>query len=529
MSSESRVRTKNGVLVDAIRQSPVDRQVRKYRRALLLGVLAIIVLILAVFIARFSKDRPMTFADDREHYLYGSIGSEPGGSVTDAVGGVLPPYWIFVTLPEICPEKLPGGYASLGFIYEGGRELPVGISRRFRLGFDQVGLNCASCHTGTVREAAASEPMIVPGMPSHQLDLQNFFRFVLDCTLDERFTADRVLAEIERAGGSTDFLERFIYRNQLVPRTRESTLMLSRRLTPLMANPRVPEWGPGRVDTFNPYKAIQFNWNLASLPPSELIGASDFPSLWWQGPREGLQLHWDGNNTSLQERNLSASLGAGVTPVTIDHPNLARVARWIRDLPPPEYPFPVDPAKAARGAALYARQCTVCHGDGRFRQGPVKQARASLKGTRVGTVEPIAAVATDRQRLDSYTYDFAANQYTLYPDSEYRFHNFRKTGGYANQPLDGVWARAPYLHNGSVPTLRDLLESPERRPRTFYRGYDVYDQRKGGFVTNVAADKGRRFFLYDTRLPGNGNGGHLWGTQLTDEEKDALVEYMKTL
>ena len=67
------------------------------------------------------------------------------------------------------------------------------------------------------------------------------------------------------------------------------------------------------------------------------------------------------------------------------------------------------------------------------------------------------------------------------------------------------------------------------RPRTFYRGYDVYDRKKAGFVSNVSAEKGKKYFLYDTALPGNGNGGHLYGTQLSPAEKDALVEYMKKL
>jgi hypothetical protein len=123
---------------------------------------------------------------------------------------------------------------------------------------------------------------------------------------------------------------------------------------------------------------------------------------------------------------------------------------------------------------------------------------------------------------------FAANQYSLFPDSQYRFRRFRKTDGYANHPLDGIWARAPYLHNGSVPTLRDLLEPPERRPAAFYRGYDVYDQARVGFVTDVPAENGRRFFRYDTSIPGNSNAGHVYGTTLTDEDKRAIVEYLKT-
>jgi hypothetical protein len=268
------------------------------------------------------------------------------------------------------------------------------------------------------------------------------------------------------------------------------------------------------VDTFNPYKAIQFKWDLSALPHEELIGASDFPSLWNQRPRDGMELHWDGNNNSVDERNLSASLGAGVTPVTIDHKRLTRVRDWIWTLPPPKYPFPVDPVLAAKGDKLYERHCADCH---------------AFDGSRTGRVQPIAEIATDPHRLNSYTLEFAANQYTLYPDSRYRFTHFKKTGGYANQPLDGVWARAPYLHNGSVPTIRDLLEPPPNRPKTFYRGDDLYDQRKLGFASDTPESGGRQLFLLDTTIPGNGNGGHEYGTQLSDEDKAALVEYIKTL
>src|SRR5919197_4180132 len=106
---------------------------------------------------------------------------------------------------------------------------------------------------------------------------------------------------------------------------------------------------------------------------------------------------------------------------------------------------------------------------------------------------------------------FAVNQYGLYPESPYRFKHFRKTHGYANQPLDGIWARAPYLHNGSVPTLWDLLQSPESRPQQFSRGYDVYDQEKVGFVSDTP-EAHRAGSPYDTTLPGNGNAGHVYGT-----------------
>ena len=145
---------------------------------------------------------------------------------------------------------------------------------------------------------------------------------------------------------------------------------------------------------------------------------------------------------------------------------------------------------------------------------------------------PIADIATDRGRLDSYTYDVAVNQNLIFAGYEgERFSHFRKTFGYANSPLDGIWLRAPYLHNGSVPTLRDLLEPSAQRPKTFYRGYDVYDQKKAGFVSDVSEEGGRKYFLYDTGQDGNSNKGHegkRYGTELTAAEKDALVEYLKT-
>jgi mono/diheme cytochrome c family protein len=498
-------------------------QAQKIRRTFKVGLLIVLtaVLVLGVWaFAAFTADRPVTYDAIEEHFKYGSIGSEPGGSVFSPVGGVLPPYQVFKTLPVLCRDRLPGGYQSLGLIQEPGRDLPIGVARRRRGGVDHVGFNCAVCHTSTVRDAPGATPRIVLGMPAQQLDLQAVVEFVLSCSLDNATTRESVAGRFRELGGRTSLSERLLMRAGLMDRLKLQTLDLQNRIAPILA-PDLPRWGRGRVDTFNPYKSIQFNWRLEDLPRSELIGASDFPSLWNQAPREGMQLHWDGNNTSVDERNLSAALGAGVTPVTVDHASIKRVRDWIWKLPPPAYPYAVNRELAARGEAAYRQACFACHGDHRFREG-VKDA------PRLGRVEPIDAIATDRHRLDSYTAEFAANQYSLYPDSQYRFRQFRKTGGYANQPLDGIWLRGPYLHNGSVPTLRDLLEPPERRPAVFYRGYDVFDQANVGFVSNVPTAGGRSFSRFDTTLPGNGNRGHVYGTTLSEEEKRAIVEYMKT-
>jgi hypothetical protein len=487
---------------------------------LLIVAIVLVGIVVAVWaLITVRADRPVTYSEITEHFKYGSIGSEPGVSLLQPVGGVLPPYSVFTALPSICPDKLPGGFASVGLIMEPNHDLPIGVSRRRRIGIDHVGLNCAVCHTGTVRDTSGGQPRVVLGMPAHNLDLQRLVQFVLDCSLDNRTTAENVLGHARASGHMPGLFERLLLRFGLIDRLKIQTLALRNRIAPLLDN-RVPDWGRGRVDTFNPYKSIQFNWRLDQLPHSELIGASDFPSLWNQKPREGMHLHWDGDNDSVDERNLSAALGAGVTPVTVDHEALGRVREWIWTLPPPKYPYAIDEALAARGAEVYEQSCVECHAGARFREG-IKEGRF------VGLVDDIDRIATDPYRLNSYTAVFASNQYLLYPESEFRFKHFRKTRGYANQPLDGIWARAPYLHNGSVPTMRDLLEPPDRRPKVFYRGNDVYDKEALGFVSNVPAEQGRTFFRYDTSIPGNGNSGHIYGTTLPDADKRAIVEYLK--
>jgi hypothetical protein len=486
-------------------------------------IVAIVLIALGVVFFRIAgtlaSNSPVVYEDIAEHFKYGSIGSEPGGSLMRPIGGALPPYMVFKTLPAMCSEKLPGGYASTGLIFEPGHDLPIGVSRRRRFGVEQVGFNCALCHTSTVRESPGAPRRLILGMPAQQLDLQAAIRFILDCSLDSRTTAENIRGQFEATGQRLPLFERILLRIGLVDRLKVQTLELQNRMEASLG-PDLPDWGNGRVDTFNPYKAIQFNWPLSQLPKSELIGASDFPSLWNQAPREGLQLHWDGDNDSVDERNLSAALGAGVTPVTVDHASIKRIRDWIWTLPPPEYPYSVDRALAARGAEVYRQQCVNCHAGAEFRKG-------SRGPGRVGFVVPIDEIGTDPHRLNSYTEVFVANQLSLYPDSQYRFTHFRKTNGYASHPLDGIWLRGPYLHNGSVPTLRDLLEPPERRPKLFYRGYDVFDQRNVGFISTVPGEDGRQFTKFDTTLPGNSNSGHLYGTTLSDTDKAALVEYLK--
>ena len=125
-----------------------------------------------------------------------------------------------------------------------------------------------------------------------------------------------------------------------------------------------------------------------------------------------MQLHWDGNNSSVDERNLSAALGAGVTPVTVDHTASKAVRDWIWTLPPPKYPYAID-------AGLRPKARRSIHDSA-----PSAIALAASEPARSSTINDIG---TDPYRLNSYTHTFAANQVALFPESRYRFTHFRKT------------------------------------------------------------------------------------------------------
>lgn len=486
------------------------------RRFAILAAILVIPLALGVSIgSRFLPDLPVTYDDIEEHFKYGSTGGERASGF---------PFWIWQVLPQVCAKHLPGdGYASLGMIYEAGRPLPVGMSMRRNLGLDRVFLNCAACHAGTVRDTPDSPPRVYVGMPAHTLNLMGFQNFFFQCAGDAKFSADYIVPEIDRQAGKLGMLDRYVVYPVAIALMRERLLMLRERFGWAA---KQPAWGPGRVDTFNPSKAL-FNFPTDKLAPEEGIGTADFPSIWEQRKRkqrddgQPMQLHWDGNNTKSEERNKNAAFGTGTTPPTIDLLAIGRLEQWLLDVMPPQYPYPIDRALAEKGAPLYAEYCAACHG----------ASGQDFKGAYVGHVVPLEQIGTDRHRLDSFTPELAQNLGSVYAGYPWRFQGFRKTFGYANMPLDGIWLRAPYLHNGSVPSLRDLLEPAALRPRTFCRGYDVFDQRRLGFVSDVCEEGGRHFFRFDTAAPGNGNAGHegkAFGTELADDEKTALVEFLKT-
>lgn len=554
---------------------------------------------------RLNDDRPVTYETDVEHFKYGSTGGERGWKLQFGFGI---PYWMWIALPEVAPELLPDGqpgqgYSAFGLLYEEGRnpvfDLPIGTSMRRVQGIDRVYLNCAFCHTGSVREAPGAPRQLALGAPSNTVNLGAFATFLENAAKSRKFRDREVMAKIseleqrreawlDAQGDSAParyrpaplgLIDRTLMRWVGVMALRDQLLSFVGRLDFIDFSTA----GPGRVDTFNSPKALLgFDMHSDWVDPDELFGNVDFPSIWYQKARRGMKLHWDGNQCSTDERNLSAAFGTGATPATLDRQKLIRVADWLWDQArPPDFPAErIDRSRLARGEALYRHYCRDCHGNGR------PPFHAPGDGSRVGTVEPIESIGTDRGRLDSYTPELATNQNTIYagfpekgeahcrkyqqavcdptvPEDEFeqlreaflddcypaRFSHFRKTFGYANLPLDGIWLRAPYLHNGSVPDLQALLEPSTKRPTVFYTGYDVYDYDRVGFVTRPACANGEpeagcvapgspeasvpagEGWRYDTTLRGNGNYGHEgpdYGTELSPADKRALIEYLKT-
>jgi Cytochrome c len=437
------------------------------------------------------------FSDPAEMYKYGAIGLAIEARV---------PLYLWEVVPELCGDKMPDpalGWASFGLLYEPGKSLPIGFAQR-QIGYPTVEPTCSLCHTANFRTAEGGAQQIAAGGPAHALDLQGFQWFLYDCAQSPGFTPKAVVAKIAAKHPELSWFQKKIYEFAIIPSAQMGLKIQSNAYAWQKTR---PEQGRGRTDTFNPTKITVFR-----LPDDGTIGTVDLPAVWNQRAREGMWLHWDGNNDDIHERNYAAAMAVGATPRSVVPANFQKITDYLLTLPPPKFPFPVDTAKSERGWTIFEANCANCHAFG---------------SPKVGTVTDIAEIGTDSHRLNSFTEQLVGNFHTVH-EGLFQFDSYRKTQGYSNLPIDGTWARSPYLHNGSVPTLWDLLQKPPDRPTKFWKGYEVYDPVKMGFVTSGAGAEALGFQL-DTTVPGNGNGGHLYGTDLTEAEKWDLIEYLKTL
>jgi len=202
------------------------------------------------------------------------------------------------------------------------------------------------------------------------------------------------------------------------------------------------------------------------------------------------------------------------------------IRAFLASLEPPKYPFDIDRKLAARGRPVFEKHCSACHG--------TYGAQAQYPNLVIG----LDAVGTDPALAAAATYGSEDRFLHWVQGSFYgEISSLAPAPGYYAPPLDGVWATAPYLHNGSVPTLESLLDS-KTRPRYWLRSFDSsdYDRRRLGWNytepghgKHSIADPVQRKRVYDTTLPGYSNQGHTFGDALSEEERRAVLEYLKTL
>lgn len=208
-------------------------------------------------------------------------------------------------------------------------------------------------------------------------------------------------------------------------------------------------------------------------------------------------------------------------------PAFRDIQAFLKSIEPPKYPFEIDSAKAARGKEIFSTACAKCHGT------------YGENWTYPNKIVPLAEIGTDPARHRGIELAFGKEYSESWFGQEQPAAPIRVTPGYQAPPLDGVWATAPYFHNGSSATLADVLSS-KARPKLFTRSYRTdeaaYDKAKVGWKVQVLekpadpklpAIEHRK--VYDTTQPGRSNGGHTYGDDLTDAERADVIEYLKTL
>ena len=470
-------------------------------------LLALLVLGAAVTWFKFFRDVPQPeFTSEEEWFKYGSFGGESKTGL---------PYWIWLEMPRIFPDLLPGpgGYASLGLAWEPGQDTPVGFSKK-TLGFPRVTENCALCHTVTYRLTADQPaPTIGGGAPAHSLNVQKLIRFLSAAASDTRFNADNFLTVIEKET-KLSLLDKLSYRFLIIPLTRKALIEQGQDFA-WMDSPGRPAWGPGRDDAFNLPK-----YNVAHMPADGSTGQVKFGALWRLDQRAapGLWFNWGGESPAIRTVLVDSSTAFGAAPGHAFEEKLARLGKYLGGLQPPAWPYPsgpyaIDTAKAGAGRQVYARECASCHEPG---------------GARFAKTIPLSEIGTDPNRAGTWTQASADAVNKAIEGEGYDRPLLAKNDGYLAGPLAGLWLRAPYLHNGSVPSLRELLEPSGERSTVFFSGYDVLDPVNVGFVASGPQAE-RDGYRLDTKERGNGNAGHLYGVMLPAVDKASLLEYLKTL
>lgn len=430
--------------------------------------------------------------------------------------------FLYPTQLDGLPPRLTAPVSDKPFGMTHGFIAPVVGSR-----VEVANLGCASCHAG-VAYAPDGMPQpgrVVPGMPNTSLDLEAYIQAVF-VALRRHGKDPALLTMVNTLFPDMPLSEQLSLRWIVLP-------IAQRRLAELAGEERALPFPNGLPGATNGVAAMKHQLGTELLGGgADERGFVSIPDLALRHLRNRLLA--DGiyatPSGSADRGELAAITSFFTVPSMGVRPEQARhhvaeaeaIFAWLADYRPQTFPGPVDPALARSGAALYERSCASCHG------------RVTWEGERpVLASYPnwIGDVGTDRLRMSVFDGALTgairrsayANEIQLKPGE-----------GYGAPPLAGVWATAPYLHNGSVPSLAALLD-PRLRPARFMVGGHALDWDSVGIrlTPQGSYPAGHRPFStpqwVDTSQPGLGNGGHGFGSEMTPPERQALLEFLKLL
>lgn len=364
-----------------------------------------------------------------------------------------------------------------------------------------VAPNCLSCHSGSINNE------FIIGLGNHSMDL-TFNRAALEPILTRGIT--QIYGE-----NSAEFEAYQQFRKSIIAiGSKTITATLGANSANKIAEVLVAHRDKNTlVWSDTPYIDIE-----------EDVIPSDVPALWLLKKKNAAFY------TALSRGDFVKSfIGAGMLTLNdvekakeIDE-KMPDVLAYFESLEAPKYPFSIDNTLANQGKALFNNSCASCHGN----YGDQPSYPNVLVALNIVKTDPELSNRNTRESdYNRYFYEWFNTGYFGSGPNPLRL---KAEGGYIASPLDGIWATAPYLHNGSVPTLMDLLDS-KSRPALWSRTFNNadYDTKKVGWNYTVeTTKKGNK--TYDTSLKGYGNEGHTFGDSLTDEERLAVVEYLKTL
>jgi mono/diheme cytochrome c family protein len=364
--------------------------------------------------------------------------------------------------------------------------LPMGLLEAQGLLGKGIVNNCLLCHAGRV----AGQTII--GLGNASIDLQGMFE------------------ELSIASGFNRELPfRSSYVRGTVDPVNPLTWMLQFRDSELEVGKAVPLSAP-------------YSKDICSDPPA-----------WWLLKRKKTR-DWTGGIDARSMRvdmvNLFTPLNSG-SYIKKQESAFVDIGAFLLTIEAPKYPFAIDESKALRGREVFTQTCVRCHGT----YGPSASYPNKLVALdEIGT-DPTLADSLKHELVERLNQSWLARE--IGPDGKpYQLVEHR---AYQAPPLDGVWATAPYFHNSSAPTIYDVLNS-KARPKIYTRSYQTekedYDAVKLGWKITIldnppdaSVSERERRKIYDTRLPGRGNGGHTFGDDLSEDERMAVIEYLKTL